>query len=186
MPEKTERLTFLEYGALLAFAASCRSTCPRAHVGCALFNSEKVVVATGYNGAPPGEAQCDEVGCLMQDGHCVRARHAEDNACKFAGNRSLVNGYAVTTIRPCKNCFDYMARLEIKNMLYLQDYRNELAKDYIDEACVQKGIRLEKLPLNPVKLLQKALDFHQGPGGILVSDYRLSIEEQIPPSMMEH
>ncbi|OGY68036.1 MAG: hypothetical protein A3B16_02440 [Candidatus Zambryskibacteria bacterium RIFCSPLOWO2_01_FULL_45_43] len=185
MPEKAERLTFLEYGALLAFAASCRSTCPRAHVGCALFNSEKVVVATGYNGAPPGEPQCDQVGCLMNNDHCVRARHAEENACRFSGATAIVNGYAFVTIRPCRNCFDDLVRHDIKNVFYLNDYRNELAKDYIDEVCKEKGIRLEKLELDPVKLLQKPLSFHQGPGGLLTSHYRLSIEEQIPP-MMEH
>ena len=89
------------------------------------------------------------------------------------------------TIRPCRNCFDDLVRHDIKNVFYLNDYRNELAKDYIDEVCKEKGIRLEKLELDPVKLLQKPLSFHQGPGGLLTSHYRLSIEEQIPP-MMEH
>ena len=89
MPENPPRLEFLEYGALMALAASCRATCHRRLVGCALFNSHKVVVATGYNGAPAGASQCDDIGCLMVDGHCKRITHAERNAVIFYDNANL-------------------------------------------------------------------------------------------------
>jgi dCMP deaminase len=185
MPENPDRLAFLEYGALMAFAASCRATCRRRVVGCALFNSHKVVVTTGYNGAPAGAPQCDEVGCLIVNGHCARITHAEKNAVLFAGNRCLKGGYSFTTIRPCRDCFDVLVAKEVKYMYYIEDYRNEDSEDYASKICRERNIVLEKLQLDLLPLLQKALDFHQGPGGLLVARNKLTIEEYTP-EMMDH
>ena len=59
--------------------ASTRASCPRATCGAAIVVNRRVI-ATGYNGAPGGHRQCDQVGCDMEDGHCQRALHAEVNA----------------------------------------------------------------------------------------------------------
>lgn len=56
-----------------------RSTCPRASVGAVIVKDNRVLT-TGYNGAPIGEAYCEDVGCLVIDNHCQRAIHAETNA----------------------------------------------------------------------------------------------------------
>ncbi len=185
MLQNPERLAFLEYGALMAFAASCRATCRRRLVGCALFNSHKVVVTTGYNGAPAGAPQCDEVGCLIVNDHCERITHAEKNAILFAGNRCLRGGYSFTTIRPCRNCFNLLIAKEVKYMYYIEDYRNEDSEDYAGKICRERGIVLEKLQIDLLPLLQKALNFHQGPGGLLGSHNKLTIEEHTP-EMMDH
>ncbi len=185
MPENPARLEFLEYGALMALAASCRSTCSRRLVGCALFNSHKVVVATGYNGAPAGAPQCDEIGCLIVDDHCKRITHAERNAAIFSGSSDLRGGYSFTTIMPCRDCFDLLVAKEIKHLYYLEDYRNEDHQDYVKKVCRKKGMVLQKVNSCIVALMQKAIDFHQGPGGLLVARNRLTIEEHIP-EMMDH
>ena len=185
MSENPPRLTFEEGGALTAFTASSRSTCPRAHVGCALFNKNKVVKGTGYNGAPSGAPQCDEVGCLMMDGHCKRASHAEKNAIAFAGNSDLKEGYSFITIRPCRGCFDLHAAVGIAHIYYLDEYRSELHKDYIEEECKKRGIEIKRLEIDLISVFQKAFAFHQGPGGLLITRNRLTIEEYIPP-MMDH
>ena len=66
---------------LFAEVASRRSTCPRADVGAVIVNPKtNRILSTGYNGAPPGEPHCTDVGCIMEDGHCQRALHAEVNA----------------------------------------------------------------------------------------------------------
>ncbi len=185
MPENPPRLEFLEYGALMALAASCRSTCRRRLVGCALFDSHKVVKATGYNGAPAGAPQCDEIGCLMVDNHCKRINHAERNAVIFSGSADLKNGHSFTTIMPCRDCFDLLVAKEVKNFYYLEDYRNEEHQDYVKKVCRNEGLLMQKLSFDVVQLLQKALDFHQGPGGLLVMKNKLRVTEDIPP-MMDH
>ena len=63
----------------IAKEVASRSTCPRASVG-AVIVKDKRILCTGYNGAPPGELHCTEVGCLMINGHCERTIHAETNA----------------------------------------------------------------------------------------------------------
>lgn len=56
-----------------------RSTCPRASVGAVIVKDNRIL-STGYNGAPPGEPHCTDVGCLMENNHCERTIHAETNA----------------------------------------------------------------------------------------------------------
>jgi len=53
-----------------------RSTCPRLNVGAVLVK-DRMIVSTGYNGSPRKTDQCDEVGCRVVNGHCVRTNHGE-------------------------------------------------------------------------------------------------------------
>ena len=174
--ELQKRLTFFEYGAAMAFAASCRGSCPRRYVGAALFDSHKIVAATGCNGAPAGAPQCDEkdVDCLKVDGHCKRASHAERNASVFAGKRDLHGGYAFVTIRPCDDCFKILIELGIKHTYYLEEYRTETAGAQ-KAICRDKGVTLEQLPFNLEHLLGRMIRFHQNPGGLFLSSPSLKI-----------
>lgn len=177
------RLEFYEGGALGAFQTSCRSTCPRAHVGCKLYAADKVVVSDGYNGVPPGQPQCDEVGCVMVDGHCSLTIHAELNAKRFAqrhGVQSVPGGYAFVTIRPCWICFNELRDFGIRHMLYLNDYNNQDDRREMKRICRRENIELEKLPFTVAELLTKAIRFHQGPGGILTMKPWLSISDEAP------
>lgn len=92
----------------VAKLVASRSTCPRASVG-AVITSNNRVVATGYNGAAAGEAHCDDIGCLVVDGHCQRAIHAETNAVAQAAKFGIsVNGatlyYWDSLGRPSASC----------------------------------------------------------------------------------
>ncbi|GEM_PF-2022984 len=186
MAENPPRLSFLEYGAFMAFAASCRATCRRKIVGCVLFNIHKVIVSTGYNGAPAGAPQCDEDECLMVNGHCERITHAEKNAVLFAGKRCPKRGgYAFATTRPCQRCFDILVSKEIKHIYYLEEYRSEEFDREQRRICAEKEITLEKLDTNIVEIMQKAIKFHQGPGGLLTMKHPLRIEEQFPTDWNE-
>lgn len=86
-----------------------RATCPRASVGTVIVKDNRIL-STGYNGAPPGEPHCLDVGCSMVDGHCVRVVHAETNAIAQAAKFGIsVNGakmyiWSNTAIPSCLNC----------------------------------------------------------------------------------
>src|SRR3990167_2918197 len=74
------RPTWDEYFFSIAETMGRRGTCPRAHIGAVLVRDNRIL-ATGYNGAPPDEAHCDDIGCdIITDTtgeHCSRSIHAE-------------------------------------------------------------------------------------------------------------
>lgn len=169
------RLRFKKYGALIALSASCRATCPRARVGSSLFDSGKRVAATGYNGVPSGQPHCDEVGCLMVDGHCNNTVHAEKSAKRTLNGRKLPDGYSFVTHRPCRPCFDELVDLEVTTIGFLTEYRPNDDREYIEEVCRKQGIVFEKLPFDIKDLLEEMLTFHKGPGGLLIQRQGLRI-----------
>jgi len=86
-----------------------RSTCPRASVGTVIVRDNRIL-ATGYNGAPPGEPHCIDVGCIIIDNHCVRVVHAEANAIAQAAKFGIpIQGstmyiWSNTKIPSCPKC----------------------------------------------------------------------------------
>lgn len=179
MPIVIPRLTFIEYGAKLATDVAGRSTCPRARVGCVLFTKDKRVAATGFNGVLPGKPHCDEVGCVMIDGHCSRTTHAEKSACKYLKNRKLKGGFAFTTLCPCKKCFDLLTlKHHIPNIYWCQEYPHNTDKEYVERLARKRGINMQKWPFDVVELLQRTINFHQGPGGLLVARKKIVIVEK--------
>lgn len=79
----------------LAKAVSTRASCPRASVGAVATRDNRVLV-TGYNGSPPGQAHCMDVGCDMVDGHCIRTVHAEANLVATAARYGIsLNGATI-------------------------------------------------------------------------------------------
>ena len=74
------RVSWDKYFFDLAKFVSARSTCSRASCGAVIVSDDNRVLSTGYNGAPAGLPHCTDVGCQIEDGHCVRANHAEFNA----------------------------------------------------------------------------------------------------------
>jgi len=74
----------IEYTKLVAK----RGTCLRAKVGCVIARDGRVL-SEGYNGSAPGEPHCLDVGCLMEDGHCIRTLHAEANSVAWAARRGI-------------------------------------------------------------------------------------------------
>lgn len=70
-----------------------RSTCLRRWYGCVIVKDD-TIIATGYNGAPRGEANCCDIGTCEREElqikqgeryELCRAVHAEMNACLHAG-----------------------------------------------------------------------------------------------------
>lgn len=100
-----------------------RSTCPRAQVGAVIVKDNRII-ATGYNGAPAGEAHCIDIGCDVVHEHCQRAIHAEVNAvCQAAKFGLSVDGatlfYFDSLERPvsCPNCLQVMQAAGIHKVI---------------------------------------------------------------------
>jgi len=117
--QKSARPSWDEYFLEIAKVVAKRSTCDRANVG-AVIAKNKVILSTGYNGAPRGLAHCDDVGHEMVDGHCIRTAHAETNAiAQAAKNGTPIEGASIyLTISPCYDCFKMMVNAGIKEVIY--------------------------------------------------------------------
>ena len=118
------RQSWCQYFSEIAEVVSKRSTCDRKHCG-AVIVLEKMILSTGYNGSIRGGQHCDEVGHLMEDGHCVRTIHAEANALiQAARNGVNVNGAKMyTNTFPCWGCFKLIANAGIVKVCYRDAYR---------------------------------------------------------------
>jgi len=127
-----------EYFMKLAMLASERATCPRMHCGCILVK-DREVIATGYNGSIPGDAHCEDVGCLVVDNHCVRTNHAEMNAIVQAAKKGHIvdGGTAYVTNMPCTTCAKALIAAGVKRVVVFSDYHSTLATDFFAKAKVQ-------------------------------------------------
>lgn len=107
------RPTWTEYYLGIAEAVSKRGECSRRQVG-AVIVKDHTIVATGYNGAPPGQASCLDGGCPRAfsdavpgtgyaESGCV-AVHAEANAIIRAGRDRCVGSTMYLTDEPCDLC----------------------------------------------------------------------------------
>lgn len=89
-----DRPSWDEYFAGIAEAVSKRATCPRASVGAVIVSEDNRILSTGYNGSTRGDLHCTDPesiggGCLIEDGHCQRALHAEVNAVAHAARAGV-------------------------------------------------------------------------------------------------
>src|SRR3989344_4979979 len=116
-----------------------RGTCNRLYAGSILVKDNRII-STGYNGSPPGLPHCDDVGHLLEDGHCVRTIHGEHNALLQAaiqGSTSTVGSTMYSKYSPCIHCTKYIIACGIKRVVIGKIYRNEKATDMLKEAGVQ-------------------------------------------------
>lgn len=129
----------------LAHLAATRATCDRKHVGAVVVRDNRVL-ATGYNGSPPGLAHCDDAGhdLLRQaDGreNCVRTIHAEMNAIlQAAATGVAVKGATLfTNTYPCWNCAKALLGAGIAAVATDADYNND---PRVEAAFKAAGVRL--------------------------------------------
>lgn len=99
-----------------------RSTCSNVTaVGSVLVNQFNQVIASGYNGAPRGLPECDQVGC-DDNGHIHRVIHSEENAiiqCALNGVSSR-GGILYVTHSPCTRCAARIIQAGIVAVIYDQ------------------------------------------------------------------
>ena len=127
-----------EYFLRITAEVAQRSTCPRAAVG-AVVVKDKRILTTGYNGAPSGLSHCTEVGCLMVDGHCVRAIHAEQNAFLQSARHGIAvaGGTIYVTHQPCLTCAKMIINAGIVRVVYVKVYDDPISQDFLRQAGVE-------------------------------------------------
>jgi dCMP deaminase len=126
----------------IAKQVSSRGTCQRKKVGCVIVR-EKTILATGYNGSIRGMPHCDEAGHMIENKHCVRTAHAEQNAIAQAARNgvSVLGGDCYVTASPCWICFKILANAGINRIVFGEFYRD----DRMFEAAEFIGMELSYL-----------------------------------------
>jgi dCMP deaminase len=121
-----QRVSWDQYFMNIGREVASRSTCPRKHVG-AVVVRDKTILSTGYNGSVRGLPHCEEAGCMIEDGHCVRTIHAEANALIQAAKHGVrLEGAAIyVTASPCWNCFKSIANTGIERIVFGEFYRDQ-------------------------------------------------------------
>lgn len=120
------RIGWNEYFTQLLNVIKERSTCERLKVG-ALIVKGNNVIATGYNGAVNKAEHCMDVGCMMDNGHCIRTVHAEMNAITQCAKLGVSTEGATMYVThfPCIYCTKHIIQAGIKEIRYMHDYKND-------------------------------------------------------------
>jgi len=133
-----KRPSWDEYFIGISKLVSTRATCLRKNIGSVIVKDKKIL-ATGYNGSPPGLPHCLDVGCLMVDGHCIRTIHAEQNAFIQAARHGIaVDGATLyITVQPCNTCAKMLINAGVKKVVFEGDYPDEIAMDFLNAANIE-------------------------------------------------
>mgnify|MGYP006087021117 CR=1 FL=1 len=116
-----------------------RSACDRLKVGCLLVNDNRII-SQGYNGFLPG---CIHKS-VVRDGHEQATVHAEQNALCDCAKRgvSCKNSTAYITHYPCIICTRLLLASGIKEIKYIDDYKNN---DLVEYFCNQLNVNITKI-----------------------------------------
>ena len=111
---------------------SKRSPCDRLKVGCLLVNDNRII-SQGYNGFLPG---CDHKS-VIRDGHEQATVHAEQNAIADCAKRGVDcnNSTAYITHYPCIICTRILLAAGIKEIKYINDYKNDELVEVFTNQC---------------------------------------------------
>jgi Deoxycytidylate deaminase len=137
-----------EYFMRIAHDVASRATCERRKVG-AVIVAEKRILTTGYNGAPQGLPHCTEVGCKIENGHCIRTLHAEQNAIVQAAlfGVSCQGSTLYVTCQPCNNCAKMIINAGIRKVVFEGDYPDPFALELFEAAGVELVQVVEGRPM---------------------------------------
>ena len=123
------RPTWDEYFKKIVLVTSERSPCKRLQVGCLLVKDNRIV-SQGYNGFLPG---CKHIS-IVRDNHEQATLHAEQNALIDCAKRGVTcKGSSVyVTHYPCIICCRLLLAAGVKDIKYLNDYKND---DLVNHFC---------------------------------------------------
>ena len=177
MENKDEKLNYLKPRERISrddmFSQICsvvaqRSTCLRSQVGALIVKNGRIV-SMGYNGPVSGMPSCVKPLPLMELGMesmgekvkervcmgpgCTRSLHAETNAIAFAARAGVsVEGCTMyCSMSPCINCAKVIVNSGIKELKYLEEYRDTSGLELLRKA----GITVEQVLAKSIQGEQK-------------------------------
>ncbi len=138
-----ERICWDEYFMSIALLASQRSPCQRLHVGSVIVKDNRLI-SMGYNGFISGAPHISRI----KDDHEQSIIHSEVNALADCAKRgtTLAGAKIYVTHYPCINCFRSIAACGIKEIIYLNDYKNDIM---VEQLASDSGIIICKLISEP-------------------------------------
>lgn len=148
--QKYTRPSWDDYFMAICKIVATRATCDRLRAGAVLVKENRII-SSGYNGSPPGLAHCDEVGHLMEEGHCVRTIHADHNVILQAAvipGGSTKGSTLYLKFSPCIHCCKYIVAAGVKRVVIGKIYRNSQSIDYLREAGLLVDIYQENPEVN--------------------------------------
>ena len=130
------RLSIDAYMMSIALVTATRSTCRKRQVGAVLTNKHNHIVATGYNGEPPGALHCIDSPCVKAQRagdtdfnlELVKCEtiHAEANALMQCKNNKEAKTLYITR-SPCVDCMLLLTVSGVERIIYLTQHSNENA-----------------------------------------------------------
>ena len=134
-----KRPSWDDYFKEIVKVTASRSSCERLQVGCVLVKKNRII-AQGYNGFLPG---CPHIS-QVRDGHEQATVHAEQNAIADCAKRgaSCEECTAYITHYPCLNCMKILCAAGIKEIKYIDDYKND---DIVSNISSIANVKIAKL-----------------------------------------
>ena len=117
------RPSWTEYFKDIVLCTAKRSSCNRLHVGCILVKDNRII-SQGYNGFLSGHPHTS----IVENDHEISTIHAEQNAVIDCAKRgvSCNNSTAYITHFPCINCIKMLVQAGVKEIYYINDYKNNI------------------------------------------------------------
>ena len=134
-----QRPTWDEYFKKIVLATRERSACERLQVGCLLVKDNRIV-SQGYNGFLPG---CPHVS-KVRNNHEQATVHAEQNALCDCAKRgvSCMDATVYVTHYPCIICCRLLLASGVKEIKYIEDYKNDELVEYF---CDQANVNIKRI-----------------------------------------
>ena len=133
------RPSWNEYFKKICLVTKERSSCHRLQVGCLLVKDNRII-SQGYNGFFP----CCPHKSIVRNNHEQSTVHAEQNAICDCAKRGVNcnDSIAYITHYPCIICCKLLLASGIKEIKYIDDYKND---ELVAEYCEQLDIKIIKL-----------------------------------------
>jgi dCMP deaminase len=124
------RISRAELNISIAQLIAKRSICARQGVGAVAIRDGRII-ATGYNG-PTLIRGLEKCNCDVSKA-CTESIHAEANLVAFSARHGVpLEGSTIfITLSPCMKCAELMLQAGIAGIIYLEEYRDKTAVEYL-------------------------------------------------------